>query len=1050
MLRLVSNGRTSAFRVIKDRIRVAGLVRLRSAHWNASNRQELIEAIFPKVDVKSQVKAIESKSCQVSEELGNFVDSISSVAGEKSDIFGDFSYFIPLTGENVTNQYLINLGKKYVAYFVASQRLHKVDSSINIKRITKDIRKSRSLKDEEEVYCFIGKLFNSKSQEELDAVLSPFRPNSSVATDLIDYFNTLTPVVHDKVIDNSYLFANGKLDFERYDKTYNEREFELPKFQKHFNFNPLLLINSERIYQFHDMLFESRSAHTKEVSVFLQNLQSYGKSVYELNCFLIGKEYLDLNSRLPQDLLIESLYNRIVVPTHLSMYLKNAIINDRLFCKEVVYQYLGLLTYINGRFPIEWFRKLENTVSDPLFQNRKRYFKLPTFELKFVPTKDFPCLPKVSDMEVLISHRNDFESLGHGFLQLLIKRASVINNSTAKSDVYTARISNYINDSNPNNDCNGMSIFGYMVYKDRSSAEEFVKKFFVKPYFSLSEDSKHYCKILAFKTGIPLPVIRNNDAAKSLNHSRIKISCPPINNSILNRFLLLPCCVIQPSKKNSDGPTRWEHHPEIKEVLHQHDVYGELSYKSLVHFYLYKHKIELKKRIDYSDLYERLMILLWSPEFKKFVIEDSRFYFNQGEIGSDRLVSSLITKRSHKSLPHAMFNQYVAGLSDEARSKWVEQVVTSLLEIIHNLDEESLGHIFREIRFYLRKQELSLFEINKMRSINKLRQWKETKEFMRYLEKGEGSLSSQQYQNQNYVAAVGESYLRTIIMEFNMNARLESFPNLNQESLEIFQALFEQDCFLKMGRLVIKGCELEHFFVKILYSISSKLPHTHYALGSLSDVVFEIDGSVEPNRRARLVSLDAECLILPKLESHSSMDKLLSINFLYSRSFLDGIGANSTELSELITKAGSVGEAYYQRKIAEKFAGAKISSDILQVLQDILEDKKFMMVVNDVTNFVLHPFKDEDLTKFSSMLYSQQVTNSFYVLKFHRHQFLQYLASLYFSDRGSLDKWIDGLVDPILARLATADDVVKQDALLRNMKNELSSYMPVNGIAARS
>ncbi|ABN64693.2 unnamed protein product [Scheffersomyces stipitis CBS 6054] len=1038
MFRVWEFGRITS-RIVRGRSSVI----VRYAHRNSVNKADVIEALFPRIINTRQQNRVPEYSNSTFIDFDELFEDKTSKVTDPYLVIEQNPYFKPTPKGDFIQD--IHLGQAFLIYFSAQQQLLSKDKNYNLTNIVTSLKKNHDLKDEDLTFQFIGKLISSKSRKELIQAMEPFI--STQDGDLIEILNSLTPAVDSNTIDDSYIFGNGQLDYELYNKSFNQRSFELPKFDKHFKFNPMLLTNEDRLFEFHDIVFGEPCLNSPEISGILANLRTFGKAAFEFNSFLMSYSIPEFSERTFQDILIESLFNRIVTSTGPSVLLKKAIISDSQFCQDVVFQYLGVLIYKNGKFPVEWLHNLRTITLQDNFETRKRYFKLPKVDMAFLPTKKFPRLPLVVNAEDIKASQNDFENMGQDYLCMLITRGILINNSSVVPQTYIQRISNFINDSNPNVDCNGMSVFGYMVYQDTKRAELFIGKFFHNPKFEMSEEVQHYCKTLAFKTGIPLPVIRNNDVGKVHIYSSVKVSCPPINSSVLNRFLSMPGCVIQPSKKSSDGPIRWEHHPEIKEVLHQHDVFGELSYKWLINYFLYKHKIDNRKKfkhLDYSDLYQKIVMLLWSPEFKRFVIEDSNFYYNQMLFGTGRVVSSLITKRAHKSLPHSMFNQYVANLSEEARKVWVKGLVSSFLDIIQNLDEDTLRHLFKEIRFYLRKQEFSLFELNKERAVQKVSEWKEVRSLKRYITSEVSKCKLEGYSD-IYLAQAGKFYLETIISKFNMNSRLEVFSNLNNEAMDITISLFGGNFTTDLGKLLINGHRLDRMVVDVLFCISSKLPHGPFKVESIRELNFKENTSIQPNRKVKLASLDVSTLVLPKLERTNNFNKLMSINFAYSRAFLDGLKCNDPELSELISKASTVAQAYFKTRVAKKLAVTNLPAEILDYLEnDILEDKKLMMVINDVSNFVLHPFEDELHQQFSTMLYNQSITNITLEMRFHKQQFYQYLASLYYTERSSLDSWVDTFIDSIIQRLESATNIRKQESVLENIKTELALYQSVN------
>jgi hypothetical protein len=880
----------------------------------------------------------------------------------------DLSTLKECVSTNVDPGYLQSVGEAYVYMVQAKSMLllnNRQDLHVSVKeRVALLIAQSDGeLKDEHNLFFYIGKLIATGDFDELQCLL----PFTQRCHQFVHNFNSKIPEFYGDIVEEEFITNQP------------DSPLELPKFSSSIEFNPLFLADEGNFEKISKVAFDCSLPN--ELLSDLQTLHDFGF----YSCQFYSK-ILDFKlSEKVIDLVVKNslLFNSIKRKPLRELLLSRS--GNEQFTNQVFYRYLALVT-MNTNFPVDWLRSLQKAdfYQDPLDE-------IPTNILSINKTVSFPKLEAESgsDVDDIALKRLGDDTLTYCITKLIIYH----NDDLSKVEEYKMDILNIIEKSNPSD---SLLLLGTLARRDLTKFESLVETFFRDGKAKYTTATVNYIKSLILKFDIPLPTL-------SITGNKSKFTAPDLINNNLNRFFLINCVFTKPRGKVSKA--NWKYNPEIFQILRNHRKLGDLRYKFLVNYFL-----KLAKLDDSS-----IPKFLNSNLFKRYVIDETRFYENQTEFIPDILDNSFSVVSSNQ------FDQFVASLTDDQAKDWVKSLVDTSAFVSHNYFES-------EQQFCkLSNRELSTYKpalntIRQSRIVERMKGFSNTimtaidKEYVGTLRK-------------EYDVEMGKQYVKFVVMKFNIEGNLDTFMNANREMIETFDLLFPERFYRLISINHLNGVDCE----TILFEILGNMNKFQKQFVMKDTLKLTLDLNVKPKPSSIIRNA-----VLPK-PVENDLTKLLFIHQSHSMSFLKNVEkSNLTRLLNKIIQFSELGLQYHKCMVLRQLATANttIALESLHQLYQIFMDKKLRILVNESTAFIMRPFAEKRANDVCRMLAEKMSRTSYLRMRFHSQLYNQYIGNLSFQQPEVADKWMQNFMGPILQE-ASKFSPSAQMTMLQKLQNDI-------------
>lgn len=897
--------------------------------------------------------------------------------------------------------------------------------------------------------------------------------SSQLTDSFVYYFLKITPRFKSNLVDYNLIW----------DSVIPNSTIEFPKLEQARGvFNPLFLVDSSNLTKFMSCSIFDEMLNSAVIGEKLQDLQNYGKLMFEFYTVKHLFHKLDISNPLFISIIknLDSIFGdiisfsgltNVIINSEYSSIIKDIHTNSNL--NEIFYQYLGVLDLNNNRLE-NLVEKWVGRLVDYLIANSKgneigtaiKYKDPPVLLPQYKKQKNLPVLPCLSMSESMIGKvfphgyadstmLDELEKLGLSCISLAFKNYLVTNSLGGNEHEHNKYekdfvdfVTRYINESikvkniTPNEFSNlavpftSNHFLGLYLIDNFEDCMLFLNKFFVGDYNpSNFEASTSYLKYLAFQINIPIFRIRSNIVLKDSSPLRL----PQLNDtSRTTRLLLLNNSVIKPSfgtYKNRN----WKRNNSLKNCLHLWQSWGSLLYKVSIHHAL------LSKLSQVSSLYiQELFKLFTSNNFCKYLLDESD---NFKLIKSTDYQDLLMEKRYTNSLINAQLCQYLATVHmshPNVIKEWTMSFVELFINLIENLNSEEVLHLINTFTEKFKMHKFSLCQTFANNVIRKVEEEKIIFEFPNIKEP-----------NENYVPSLeemGKSFLNYCIASFNIHYGLDSFINSRIDTMDMVGEVAE----MKAVKTFLRGKSIYQYIglladqkgnaeaQRVMYNFLEKILNTKSKPLNLSKI---------PNLNLKInekvisgsgFSVWSNAIHLPKIHN-GVLHKLLLVNFYVSRNFFQltrsHVG-NIHELPDLCTKFNTIGGEFYKFLVV-KHAYTHLSSTKLHLPEEILEksiklltDRIFMSIVCYKSGVLYDPFNNVNYLK----LVKKAMKNNFFFLRFSSQSFRQYMGSLCYHNIASADSWVGTIVNTLLDELSNSHSLEKQYQLLNDLESEMQKY----------
>ncbi|CUM63105.1 uncharacterized protein PRCAT00000671001 [Priceomyces carsonii] len=834
---------------------------------------------------------------------------------------------------------------------------------------------------------------------------------------------------------------------------------ELPIIKKIANLNPIYLIDTKKLEEFHDYIEGEYQEDTLRSK--LNDLENFGKLSFEFNfllaMFKLHKKsdtlFLEVHERLDvniSNLLRFSLFDRIIPEYDLIKKLPKESI------RKVFYRYVALLD-LEGDSLEPWLEHVTSHLLQhtDLFSSNFSAWK--SNDIMFIgPKVPNIILPTALTDKILpsgdLSGEMEFqvEKLGKDHLLSVIQGAIMTNGIPTDEEkgirIYYKTVLNHV-DANINKQavvdtsfgrikCSCLTYMGLFALADREQCSTFILSFWENGPTKLDLNYlMEQTKYLVYEKGVPSLGI-NQDVTQQ---PKSALALPALSNkSLYTRFILVNCSIIsgQDRGRDKNKKNRWLYDEDIKQCLHSWCELGATRYRLLVRYHLMK-----KLNSENIELIPDLMRLLTSNQFYNFLLSSANTF---DLIENRKYKSLLIKRRFNNTLLHSQFSQYVSILYLNGQlEKWVERLTLLFSDLVNDLnylDSKDLIHCFRE---EFGKLELSLTSLLKEQRYKKLKD-QHTDLPLPEIQDVKYSLNSA------LAIKVSQLYLKFAIDLLILNHGLDSFIKSKMEMFDIISFYLKQnDNQVQKLSNVANTFEYLGYWLVDQNTIERKQLMTSLLNHALDKPLIPFDTKRVPmldmvlkntprNNLHSFFIWDSSEIMLPIVNHSDSLAKLLSVNYFISRSFMSQLkntgGEKINRLSDICTKFNSVGADYYKFAVYSKTLSLNLGPNIAEKLTLLLLDKKFESIVVHCS-LILNPFSS---SKYSQLI-SEHNKNSYLFMKFNHQSFSQYLGYLAFRDANVIDQWIDMIFSKLSLRMKDKPSH-QQETVLAQFSDEVDHY----------
>jgi hypothetical protein len=893
------------------------------------------------------------------------------------------------------SEFYKSLGKLYILYFIAKQNL--LSSKLAYDPILDSITSAYSSQIEKDVsrddtLSYIG-VSSIQDPQLLDSLFSSYANLSFTQDKFMKRFNSQVPFAYD-IIDNDTLHSNNQQDV-----------FEFPSLPGTLEFSPLFLIDTHHAAPFSKLVY-NRECDTPELQSLLLSLLDLGVTSTNFHLKAL-KEDAIIEDETIKSVLINSLINRIIKLPSAQDYISNLIENDPQYRANVFYQYIGLVTLMNGKFPLQWLQNIcdhtKNSESSILSN-----------KLVEIPTQN-----------VHPSLRDIHETFGRKIVQFILERGLLLSDNKDKYvDTYLKKILKCTK-----SDSKKYIDMSSAAFSNLGKFEELVQIYFNENQQSMNQRTINQIKHLAYRIDLPRPIIQDSE-------QRCFVKFPTVKPCLLNRIALIDNSVIRPLHPIKDP--EWKVDSDLQELLWKIEKLGDLKYTFVLEYYLTHHLME--GRVD-EDHFQTIKRLILSYSFKKYLIEDTGFFKNQKP---SALLNLQIKFRSKIAI--SQLHQYFSLLSLEQQSQWMKKMVEMLVMTANSLSGEEVDVFFKELNHKLAKSSYSLDDMHKRRTVEILKH--NNVNILNMFGNKKSTLASKR------AIEIGHRYLKYLIIRYNLNNHLSHFLDLNRNFFDLVDSLYpKKELYETIGHNLYNSRELDSKITKMINIVYQNRHQAPFQIHKIPEMKVSITNrgiGFRAKFSLRLVSQPS--LILPKLKQHNDLSKLLLINYFHSRTFLEAIKSNlpsnRNRLPDVITMFGSMGSEYYSYLVTKKLDGIPdIDSAALDRLKFWLLDKKFKLIVSEMSDFLVSPFSHEDadidrkVELLCLKLFKENSRNEYFLLRYHNQIFNQYMGSLTYKDSELLESWVSDLVDEILQPLREAP-IKEQRKIIADFEDAITEYRP--------
>ncbi|CUM46594.1 uncharacterized protein AC631_02046 [Debaryomyces fabryi] len=974
-----------------------------------------------------------------------------------------------------------NLGQLYIKYitvkYIINTRPHirfteafnYADNLLECAAMAFDSRKSSFLE-------YIGQFCIadiSQCNQYIEGFFVEDAKSSQLVDSFVSYFLKIAPRFKSDLVDYTLIW----------DSVVPNSTIEIPKLEYAKDvFNPLFLVDSSNATKFMSCSIFDETLNSALIGDKLQDLQNYGKLMFEFYTVKHLFYKLDISNPLFINIIknLDSLFDNIIsfsaltdvinCPQYFSI---KRDIRTKSNSNEIFYQYLGVLDLNNNiieNLVEKWVGRLVDYLIansngneiDPTIKFKKNPVLLPQYKKqKNLPV--VPCLTMSESMSGKVFPHgyadtimlDELGKLGQSCISLAFKNYLVTNglgdteNENLKHEKeFVDIVSNHINESikvkniTPNEFSNSAAPFtsnqflGLYLIEKFEDCMSFLNQFFVGGYSpSKFESSTSYLKYLAYQTNMPSFRIRPNIGLKDSSPLRL----PPLNDtSRTTRLLLLNNSVIKPSFGTYKS-RNWKRNNSLKNCLHLWHNWGSLLYKVSIHHAL------LSKLSQVSSPYiQELFKLLTSNNFCKYLLDDSG---NFELIENTDYQALLMEKRYTNSLINAQLCQYLATVhmyDPNVIKEWSLSFVELFINLIENLNSEEVLHLINTFTEKFKMHKFSLCQTFADNIIGKIKEERVVIDIPYINEPSKYSIAS--------LEEIGKSFLSYSIASFNIHYGLDSFINSKIDTMDMMKEvaetksikalLYGKSIYQYIGLLVDQKGNTEA--QRVIYNFLEQILNTKAKPLNLSKIpTLKLKINEKVNGGSDF-SVWKNAIQFPKIHN-DALHKLLLVNFYVSRTFFQltrSHGGNIHELPDLCTKFNTVGGEFYKFLVV-KHAYNQQSSKALLLPEVILEksiklltDRIFMSIVCYKSGILYDPFNNAEYLKLTKKV----MKNNFFFLRFSSQSFRQYMGSLCYHDIDSADDWVGNIVNTLLDELCDASTLERQHQLLNELESEMQKY----------
>lgn len=807
--------------------------------------------------------------------------------------------------------------------------------------------------------------------------------NKDALTDLNKQLSMLSV---DNYIDMSMTCNGYSTGFESEDEFYNEI-LELDKFDHNAELNPLIFCtNSYAIERCAKYLF-AKQCETRGIQLQLFKLRR------------IGQEALKVywNAYLKRDLKMEELnFTTLVTATGLFNLLNGRVrnlikrtIHNDLQYSFIFYQYLGLLVVKNGELSSHFIHSMARFLEDynkP--KNAYQLMKLPTIE-------------QVDDVEATIANFQEDTAILKKLIQFAEYTIKLIGKRTELLQGHVRQRNNsllLVKKSFPElNEETNMAKLGYLITKNyKKYALDLLG--FAAPILSFGT-KLHLVKVFAM-SNFELPVISNN-APKT--KSPYQILPPIMNSNLINRILLLSKHLYFGNSDNGKFITL---------TIRNFELFGHISYSYFTRLALER----MESTTLINTQLKKLGDMIESHSFKSYIVDLMKFFENQKERKSYMLGIETLKKEQLLSLNQ--FNLIFACLSEEQKENWCHELVTKVVTVMSQLDWQYIDEFFVELRSQLLKRKEYLNTLSSSTSN------KTTNAVLNKLQNVSVSFSKMDDSLYYNLAIEYVSYLNT---KYHINQPLGSYRRWIGLFEEKLLQTYGFDNVTRLGYL-LNDINDESIGMEIVQDLTTKeevMDKSFMGVQLDNKLKFRLG---EP--QAPFWKYKSSQLTPPKLNLASTMNKFLLINYRVAAEFFQRMEIKQPRILETIFKHGDLGYRYYKFVLLYFLTESKLSPTVQESVFNLFSDTLFRKKMNYVTG-VVNPFiGDLKMNHTYHTLVAKFITSDNLDIYYHNQAFSQFIAMQYASNKDELNKWIKGLIEPLIKQLEECEDEYDRQAVL--------------------
>ncbi|KAG5421117.1 hypothetical protein I9W82_000207 [Candida metapsilosis] len=790
----------------------------------------------------------------------------------------------------------------------------------------------------------------------------------------------------DKQIDTTMINDGDKNLYDPADEFYNEI-LELDKFSIHVNVSPFIFCaNAYSIKRFAEVLSVEKSDVDK-VHMHLNQLRGIGR----LSLKLYWQEYLgkELNSEelnYPEIVAASGIFNAL--DTRLRRMLKSAT-HGELQYSFVFYQYLGLLVVKNGQLSSHFILSLAKFTEK---SNIVQYHYANGDTSEEVDTDD--AISSVENDDTIDSKKKS--SFAEYTLKLLGKRIELLQgHTTKKKDLLLSvkeRFPELRKDAN-------MGTFGQLITTDyRKYALEFLKIQEPRLSFALKF---HLIKVFSM-SNFELPVIYNHAPQTA---SPYQILAPVINPNLPNRILLL-------SRRLYFGNS--EKGRFMGQTIQNFELFGNISYAFFIRLALER----VQSTTLTSNQLRKIREIVETLSFKSYIVDLMEFFENQNERIS--YMSNIEKIRSDQLIYLDQFNSIFACLSEGQKENWCNDLITKIVTVVSQLDWQYIDEFLVELRLQLLKRKEFLDSLASPTS-------NQTKSStLRKLQKMPLPLTQMEY---SLYYNLGMEYLSYLNVKYHIPQSLGQYRRCLDLFEEKLLRTFGFDSVTRLG-YSMNDIKDESIGIKVIKEITTheeKLDKSFSGISLNHKLKFRLGKPGAP-----FWNYTSSQLNPPKLNLETTMNKFLLINHKVASEFFKEIGTDQHDAVKALFKYGDLGFRYYRFIVLYFLSRSKLSPMVQESVFNIFTDKAFKKKLNFVSG-VSSPFLGDLKTNHIYHRVVASMANTEYLDLYYHHQaFNQFIAMQYSNNKDELNKWIKGLMDPLIRQLEEcAEDYDRQAVLYR-------------------